>query len=375
MLVRIERLRSALKLVEPVIPRKTSVPITQSVRIGDGKVLATDLENAAWVDLPEANDTCLLPYKPLSEVLDLVPGHLPLTLECEKKVVRLSWEGGKAAYPTADPRDFPDMVQKDPPVIMEDIDGTPLVSGLVELLPYAATETARPVLNGVTLYCGEKAVLAAADGFRLAYRTLPFAYGAEGAVILPAAAVKIIDHLWKKTPVSVQAKPGLIEQLLAKRMVTLAIGKDSGWVGLRFGTVKLVVKAIVGSPPNHKQLLDGNHPNNKVTFMAPEMYRAVLRCKDIANDASGIVRMKWENDGKIEVYAAAEEMGEISTTVLGLTLDGPGHIAVNYKYLAEYFKGKDGQVTMGINTQDGSPVRFEYSNAPLILVMPMMVAW
>lgn len=373
MQIRVERLRTALKLVEPVIPRKTTLPITQSVRIGDGKVLATDLDNAAWVDLPEATDSCLLPFKQISEVLDLVPGHLPLTLECEKKVVKLSWEGGKAAYPTADVHDFPDCVQKDPPVVMEDVDGTPLITGLTELLPYAATETDRPVLNGVALYCGEKAVLAAADGFRLAYRTLPYAYGADGQAIIPSAAVKIIDHLWKKSPVSVQSKPGLIEQLLAKRMVTLAIGKDSGWIGLRFGTVKLIIKGIVGSPPNHKQLLDSNVPTNKVTFMAPEMHRAVLRCKDIANSASGIVRLKWA-DGKIEVYAQAEEIGEVSTTVLGLTLDGPGQVAINYKYLAEYFKNKDGQVTMGFS-KDGSPVRFEYSNAPLILVMPMQVAW
>ncbi len=378
MLMKVERLRNTLKLLQPVINNKTAIPIVKSVLLGGGKALATDLETAVWIDFPEATEPCLLPFKEVMGVLELVPGHLELSVESEKKVTKLSWDGGKAAYPTADVRDFPDIEQKDPPSVIEDVDGTPLISALVEMAPYANHENddKRTVLHGVDLFLGTKAVVVGADGFRLAYRTLPFGYGGEGAVIIPPETINLVAFLWKKTPPVVSTKPGLIEQLLSKRMLTLAVGKDAAWIGFKFGVVKITAKTIVGNTPDYKAVIENNHPNNKVTVMAPDLYQAVQRCKELALAATGMVRLRWDTETQMEVYASAAEKGDVSTVIPITAMDGPSHVALKYRDLIEYLKGKDGQVTLAINTTSNSaPVTFEYSNAPTTIVMPLFAEW
>ena len=47
--VQVEKLRQALQLLEPAVPRKPSVAALTNVRLGEGKALATDLEVAITI--------------------------------------------------------------------------------------------------------------------------------------------------------------------------------------------------------------------------------------------------------------------------------------------------------------------------------------
>lgn len=268
---------------------------------------------------------------------------------------------------------------------MSDVDGTALVKGLFSMIPYTAgPKDTRPVLQGVTMYMGEKAAAAAADGFRMVYAPLPISFGTGGTLIFPLYTLRVLNYLWDKTPVVVQLKPGLIETLFSKKMLTLAVGTSGTetckWAGFKFGTIKVISNLIEGNPPDHKSLIP--KPDNTIRVLATELNRAVIRTKDVALAASGIVRSKWSKvegapdfGDQLDVYATAIEIGEVSAEIKVSAPDGPGHVAINYKSLTEYLKGKDGVVKMGISSKGSGPILFEYPNTPLTLVMPMMVQW
>ena len=52
------------------------------------------------------------------------------------------------------------------------IDGDALIAAIQAALPYVATDTARPVLSGVTVVLGTPIEVAAGDGFRMSHQVL-----------------------------------------------------------------------------------------------------------------------------------------------------------------------------------------------------------
>ena len=107
MQIRVDRLRETLKLLQPVVPSKPTLPVLNHVLLKDGQAVATDLEIMAALGLPEVEGECLIPHRSVSELLRYVPGNEMLTVEVQEKVLHLTWEGGKASYDVADPEDYP----------------------------------------------------------------------------------------------------------------------------------------------------------------------------------------------------------------------------------------------------------------------------
>ena len=101
--IRVDKFRDTLNLLKPAIPKKTAIAILKSVLLDNGKAIAADLQTSVVIDLPEADGKCLVPHAEVSELLKFVPGNEKLTIEWAKKSISLSWDGGKAAYPAADP--------------------------------------------------------------------------------------------------------------------------------------------------------------------------------------------------------------------------------------------------------------------------------
>ncbi|MBI4339654.1 MAG: hypothetical protein HY680_06840, partial [Chloroflexi bacterium] len=54
MQIQVETLRHSLKLLQPVVPKKTSLPAAQHVLVGEGRAVANDLEIAVALEVPEA---------------------------------------------------------------------------------------------------------------------------------------------------------------------------------------------------------------------------------------------------------------------------------------------------------------------------------
>jgi len=373
MQVRVQKLREVMKLLEPAIPRKTALPVLHNVLLKDGMAVAGNLEIFVLIDLPEADIECLIPHKPVMQLLKYVPGNETLTIEANKEIT-FSWDGGKSSYPRVKPEEYPptpELTVKTEGIL----DGNTLIAALTSISEYCSAEEARPVLTGVAVFPGEKLDVAAGDGFRMAYQTLSESFPIEQPLIIPSMAVRILNSLWQHTKPDVALGNSLVELVMNKRQVDVALvgAKNSEADILRvcFSGVTALVKLIQGNPPNFKQLIPKDIPT-KVKFFPGDLERAIKRLSAIAKEGSGIVRLAWTND-TMTVSASSEEVGKVEGT-LPVQADNPDKVAINVEYLLEYLDGKEGMITMGV-TGGTSPVVFHHRASPLVMVMPMNVQW
>jgi DNA polymerase-3 subunit beta len=368
--MRVNALREALEILKPVVPKKPTIAVLKNIFLGEGRAEASDLEVAVSLDLEEADGKCLVPLSPVLDLLKRVPGYELLTIEQKAKHLKLTWSDGSASYEVDKPDDYPGFPEvKAKP--QKRVDGDNLVPALSSLLGYCATDESRLVLTGIILFLGENLEIAAGDGFRMAYKSLPVNLIIQGRdnAIVPAQAVRYLAHLWAKTPREAPSGDSIVQIVTAKRMVDLTFDADKLRVG--FGRVTMVTKLIQGEPPNMKQLLPKD-PLPQVKFMAMDFERAVRGVQVPARDNSGIVRLSWEKKS-MSVSAKSDEKGSIETTI-PVESDEPGRVALNVNYLLEYIKGKEGLISMSTPGKQ-VPTLFRHSSSPLVLMMPMFVEW
>ena len=371
--IQVIKLRELMELFKPVVPKKSALPITAYIRLGEGKAVATDLETMVIADLPEAEEPMLLPYASLAEMLKYVPGNETIKIEVQNKKVSLAWSGGTASYPTEAVQDFP--VLPEVPTKAEGmIDGDTLIATMLAALPYVAADETRPVLSGITLVLGTPIEVAAGDGFRMSHQVLGLSFPLEVKIILPAHSVAILGHVFSKTPrTPPTSADSLIPIITAKRQLHVALAGDSK-VRVDFGrTASVVINLIAGSPPEWLKLIPKGEPILQSQVFVPQLEAAVKRVRAVAKDGKGIVRLVFA-DGNLTVSATNEEQ-EISATIDTLNTQGePGRTALNYSYLLDFLSGKQGIITLSQYDKVG-PVVFQYQNSPRVLIMPMFVQW
>jgi DNA polymerase-3 subunit beta len=178
--INVTGLREALELVGPAVPRKYTLPVVKNVRLGEGQVVATDLDVAVAAALPEAANQVLLPHQEVLEFLRYAPGHLTARITAVPTgegmgLVSIAVDGMEGQFKAPGPKDFPPVPFTGPDQAEHQgvLDGDALVRAVATVLPSAATEETRPVLTGVCLTLGDEVEAAAADGFRLAWEKIP----------------------------------------------------------------------------------------------------------------------------------------------------------------------------------------------------------
>jgi DNA polymerase III subunit beta len=381
MQIKVQRLREAMMLLTPAIPRRTPSEILKYVLLMDHKASATDATVNVMVDLPEVEGAYLLPHKEVSDLLKYLPANELITIEKQDGSVVLSGESGTASYPAKSLADYPihegyQLYVKGP------FNGDLLVRTLNELLPYALDDESKPILRGITLLLGEPVQAWAADGFRLANKNLKDSYPAEESIVIPPEAIKAINYLWGKLPPAPTPGGSIIDELLGSRDIRMGLHRPAeptpdapvhaDRVVMRFGRLTVESLLIMGTPPQFKNVIPEKYTQT-VRVIGREFLVGLRRVQQVAKAGSDIVRLEWDGD-KLRMSANAEETGNIMTTV-PVNSDGePGKVAVNLKFLLEYFKGKDSLVA--IQCAGGSTaVGFRYLGAPAVYVMPMKVQW
>jgi len=248
------------------------------------------------------------------------------------------------------------------------VDGDALVRALTTVLPYAETDTNRPVLATVCVTPGETPEAAGADGFRLAWEPLLVKLPGDRNLLIPAGAVRALANLWRHAP-----KPPELEGVAtpaqiatAKRLVRLEYTADL--LRVSFGEVSLLTKLVQGTFPSYHQLVPQG--GMEVEFDAGDLLRACKGMVRVAKEGSGILRLSW-GDSYLKVEARAEDVGTLSATIPA-TCAGEGRIAFNAAYLMEYLKGKEGMVSFAW-TSSQQPCRFSYRGVSNLALMPMFV--
>ena len=370
--IQVARFREVLELLKPVIPRKTSLPVLTYVLLKDGKAVATDMDTMVIVQVPEADIDCLIPYADVVKMIQYVQGFENLHIEPKNGKVTMSWSDGNSTFGTQDVKGYP-LMPEFVPVAEAPIDIDTLIPAMYEVLGFAATETARPVLNGVTLVMGETVAVAAGDGCQMAYKSLPLSFPQEGSFVVPMGSVTALKLLWEKTPRTPPASDSLIPIIIAKKQASVAL---DGKKGLRFvfgDSTTAIVKLVDGDPPAWLKLIPKGEPVLQASVMGSQLELAVRRVLRVAMEGSKIVRLVF-NDDTVTISAKHDDQ-EVESTIKVWELQGaPNKVGLNASFLLDYLKGKESIVTLSW-VNEGSPVAFKHLNSPTVLIMPMKVNW
>jgi DNA polymerase III sliding clamp (beta) subunit (PCNA family) len=377
--INILALRRALEMVRPAVSKKTTLSITQNVLLGNGQVVATNLEFSISVKAPQITEEACVPHRMLLQMVKTLPDYATVTLTPEPGPrLRVQHGSFTSRLTGSPPGDFPPLPVVEGP--RDVVDGDELVQSLASVRPYTATEESRPVLTCVLLDLGEPIEVAGADGFRLAFKALRATYptnGEEGKprrvqLLVPATAVDALEHCWRlceKQPPPKGAAT-IVDAVSAKRPIWISFNAGKLMCSFDLGQVTLLTQTPSGTFPDYK-LLVPTTINHTLRFMPERLYGAVMQVAPLARDGAGIVRLRWAGE-ELRVSARAEEVGESEVAVPATVEGGDGFIAFNLQYLVETLKGKQGMMTMK-TVNASSPGVFQYQHDPIVLVMPMFV--
>jgi len=369
--IQVHKLREAVEIIGPAIPRNPTMKSLTCFMVQDGRAVANDLEVAIIMQLPGAEGKYLFPYQEVADLLKRIRGNDMLTVEQEGNKLKMAWSEGKANFETHYPEAYPDIPEVEA-MVEHMVDGGILVPALLAMADYCATEDKRPVLNGVFLEIGEATNVVAADGYRLSWKSLPLPFpDGTPSIIIPARAVRLLGRLLDKAPKTPPATDDLVKLITAKRELVLRFTPTR--LHVRYGLVSLVTNLIEGSFPDYMQLIP-KEIEARIGVMATELDTAVRQVSMVAKNGGNMVRLAWA-DSTMTVASKNSEGGEVEATIpVYIPADTPGRVAINGKYLLKYLQGKDGLVTLE-TCGESAPFLCRYGKTPPAILMPMHANW
>jgi DNA polymerase III subunit beta len=373
-----EALAEALATVGRVVPNKSTLPILTNVLLeadaGDGlRVTATNLEltvsrRVRATVTAEGHTTA--PARLLAEYVALLDRgkQVSLKLNPTGHKLHLACDRHEANVATLPAEDFPPTPPVDGAVRLE-IDGAVLKSAIEQVVFAAAPDDTRPVLAGVLirLETGTLA-LAAADGFRLALRTVTLPdTTTRAAWIVPARTLVEVAHC-------LPSAPGL--------PVTLSGTASDHQLHFALGEAEVTSRLIEGQFPDYERIIPRS-ATTSVILATADLLRATRVATVFARDNSNIVRLEFTPPpddgtptlGQVLVKATSAEMGDNVGNLEASVRGEAGQIAFNGSYLRDALESlKSPQVGLQL-TGSYSPGVIrpvgDLEDAQLDIVMPM----
>ncbi len=329
-----ENLRRGLGLVTHAVATRSTLPALSTVLIetdqGRLKLAATDLSLGitCWIGCQiNAEGGVAVPARLLGDFVGSL-GNEPVHMELDPRTrtLHLQCQRYEADIKGLDPMEFPAIptIEGAEPAALLDAE---LLRGAIGQVVFAAsTEDTRPAMTGVyTRIRRDGLLLVAADGFRLALRTLEMSRPAERElnVIVPARAMAELGRILadQEEPVQVVLTPNLNQVLF------------------HTDRVDLVANLVEGRYPDYEAIIPQVY-STRATLSTAEFLKAVRIASFFARDGANIIRLEiqpggTQAPGKVIVTASAAEVGsnvgEVDTMVEG----AGGRIAFNARYLTE----------------------------------------
>jgi DNA polymerase-3 subunit beta len=369
-----ENLARGLGIVGRAVAVRSTLPITSNVLIstehGRIKLAATNLDIAlsCWIGGQiEDEGAITVPSRLLNDFVNSLPADkVSLTLAPRARQLKIVCARNEATISGMDADDFPPIPAVEGDTL--EIDARMLREGISQVVFSAANDDSRPVLTGVDLVVeGDKLTLAAADGFRLAVRTLELKkkVAERQEVIVPARALAELNRLLQD-----QDEP-----------VQMTFNSNKTQVLFRLKDVELVAQLIQGTFPDYSRLIPKEWGSRAVVEVRDFLQETKI-ASIFARDGSGIVRVTFQAGeggapGQMTIAARAEEIGD-NTGVLDATVEGEAaKIAFNGKYLQEVLQVLDGGRVALETTGPSQPgvIRPLENDNYVHVVMPMFVQW
>ena len=256
------------------------------------------------------------------------------------------WIGDKTPLTLCDVRVSPNNSVK------PNIGATELSEALSRVLPFTATDDARPILQCVNFVAKEsKLTLVSADGFRLALISLDYDDG-EGQALINRDDLKgVASALRKAKRARISFEPSG-ESLDGMSLIIDTELTRYKWV------------SVNGSYPDYEKLIPTEF-NTLASFDTVEAIKATNSLKALSSGKDYPIDLTI-GDSKV-VMANPDDKGQ---TKLTADTNGEGKIRIDGSYLASVLKACGGMVEFKL-TNAYSPMLFS-QNGYQVVVMPML---
>jgi DNA polymerase III subunit beta len=333
-----EALAEALSTVNRVVAAKSTLPVLTNVLLeadsGDGlRLVATNLDLTVSRRVRASVNTAgrtTVPAHLLSDYVALLDRgkQVSLNLTSTGHKLHLACDRYEANISTLPADDFPPTPTVDGTIRIE-VDGAVLKMAIEQVVFAAAPDDTRPILAGVLLRLDAgQLTLAAADGFRLAVRTVLLAdRTTRAAWVVPARTLVEVAH-------SLPSAPGL--------PVTLSGTAGDHHVHLALGAVEITSRLIEGQFPDYERIIPSESTTSIILGTA-DLLRATRVAAVFARDNSNIVRLECTPPpedgtpalGQVLVKATSAEMGDNVGQLDASVRGDAGQISFNGRYLRD----------------------------------------
>lgn len=368
-------LAEGLAVVERAVPSKSPLPVLSNILLatdeGRLKLVANNLEMAisAWVTADIADDGAVtLPARLLSDfVSTLTGGDMEMGLKPGTKTMQLKCGRYEANINGIDAEDFPAVPSVgDGP--RSRVPARTLRGAINQVAFAAATDETRPVLSGVLLTLdGDQLTMAAADGFRLAVRTVELAepVAEKLSLLVPARTLIELARIIADSddPVEIAATP------------------SRNQVMFQYPGLLVVSRLIEGQFPDYQRIIPQSY-QTRVVLPVADFLQATKTAAVFSRDNSNIVRLSVAPSGeelvpgRVEVAASSAEMGDNAGQLDGSVEGEETQIAFNVRYLRDALEAvNSGEVALEI-TGPTSPglLKPVAGDGHLHVIMPMHVS-
>lgn len=345
-----DQLQHALGQVSRAVATKTALPILSNVLLsaqdGQLEISGTNLEIGITTSIDasvEEAGKITVDARLLAEFVNTLPSDtVRLTSDDVRWQLTVQSGRDKATINGIDPDDFPVIPKGGADSFSATVDPQVLRDMINQVEFAAATDDSRPVLAAVlTRFEGDKLILAAADGFRLAVReeTIPDRVSSRFDILVPARAYRELARI-----IGDSTEP-----------LTLSITPNQSQLLVKVGATSFLSRLIEGTFPDFRQIIP-REVATKVEIGRDIFMNAVKRASYFARDNNDVVRMNVhpsEDDlvpGTLEITATAAERGN-SQSYVDVTVHGPGlQIAFNARYLSDILGSvRQASIQIGMN--------------------------
>ncbi len=323
-----------LTATQGVVERKTTIPILSNFLFeaaGDKlTITATDLDLSLRTSCPakvKKDGACTIPARKLYDYVKLLPeGDIALKLlenhwvhiRCGRSNTKMVGMA-RANFPTLPAFPSADVVK---------IPANVLRTMIAKTIFAISNEESRYTLNGALMVLKpESIVMVATDGHRLAHIEKSNAQfeGVHGELktLVPKKAMNELKTLLDSTDVE-----------------SVDFAKDESTLFFRIGDRLLTSRQLTGQFPNYEAVLPRDI-TKFVTVKCEDIYSAIQRVAQFADERSGAIRLKLEKD-EIKISSSSTETGESEDSIETTYAADPLTIGFNSVYLLDFLKATSG---------------------------------
>lgn len=340
-----ENLKRGLATVGRAVAAKSPDPVLSNVLLAtDGerlKLAATDYEISVtcWIAaMIEEDGAITLPARLLTDIVGNLPNdRVDLALDGRTQSVNLHCARFTSNIKGVDADDFPTIPtpgDQDPTFRLP----SNLLRHCIDQVAFAAaSDESRPVLKGVLVQLardeasgGYAATFAAADGYRLATRTVPLP---EGTIAEPE---QIEDFI---VPARALAELGRILGD-GEEEVLITVTPGGGQALFCTENVNLVSRLIDGKFPDYQRIIPTTY-TTRTLVDTQELVKAVKLASLFANvSRNNAVRLTIapgddDSPGRLVLDVTADQVGDNTSELDGVVSGEGGKIAMNVKFMTD----------------------------------------